>query len=237
MQPGQAMADPALPCSRTEELAPELALGLVTGPERAEALVHVSRCSSCQAAVEDLAEVADELLALAPPAEPPPGFESSVVADVHEARRATADARSTVGRRRLVLAAAAVLSVVLAVGAVVGRATAPERGATRELAMVSPDGREVGALWVHDGPPTWLLVSVPEWKRWEGNGASTGEHDGAASYRMRLDLVDGGRTEIVGVTLASGGMWSTTTPLDPEHIRAVSIVDDTGRVWCTALLA
>ena len=63
----------------TSDLAAELALGIADGEERAEALRHLSTCAECRHVVEELSQVADELLILAPIEEPPAGFESRVV--------------------------------------------------------------------------------------------------------------------------------------------------------------
>ena len=68
-------------CPEVRELAPELALGIVGGPERAEALQHASECGPCRALVGELAEAADALTLLAAEAEPPPGFEERVLAE------------------------------------------------------------------------------------------------------------------------------------------------------------
>ena len=45
-----------LPCEDVRELAPELALGLLTGEERAEALAHLEGCDGCRAEVASLAK-------------------------------------------------------------------------------------------------------------------------------------------------------------------------------------
>jgi hypothetical protein len=66
-------------CEEIRDLAPEIALGIADGEERAEALRHLSTCADCRRVVEQLSQVADELLVLAPAQEPPPGFESRVV--------------------------------------------------------------------------------------------------------------------------------------------------------------
>ena len=66
-------------CDEVRDLAPEIALGIADGEERAEALRHLSACAECRRAVERLTEVADELLVVAPVQEPPAGFESRVV--------------------------------------------------------------------------------------------------------------------------------------------------------------
>jgi anti-sigma factor RsiW len=61
------------------ELAPEIALGVLDGEQRAEALRHLATCADCRREVEQLSQVADELVMLAPVQEPPAGFESRVV--------------------------------------------------------------------------------------------------------------------------------------------------------------
>ncbi|HEV2368250.1 MAG TPA: zf-HC2 domain-containing protein, partial [Acidimicrobiales bacterium] len=62
-------------CAELRDIAPELALGVLPGQERAAALAHLQSCPACQAEVEHLTDVADELVALAPAVEPPLGFE------------------------------------------------------------------------------------------------------------------------------------------------------------------
>jgi hypothetical protein len=57
-----------------DELA-ELALGISTGRERAEALAHVAQCPACHAEMEQLSLAADSLLEVIPRVDPPLGFE------------------------------------------------------------------------------------------------------------------------------------------------------------------
>ncbi len=66
-------------CARLRELAPELALGVLTGEERAEARKHLATCPECREHVLELTSVGDGLLALVPGAEPPVGFEDRVL--------------------------------------------------------------------------------------------------------------------------------------------------------------
>jgi hypothetical protein len=66
-------------CDEFAEVAAELALGVLTGRERARALAHLDRCESCREQVRELSMAGDELLALLPPAEPSAGFESRVL--------------------------------------------------------------------------------------------------------------------------------------------------------------
>ena len=64
-------------CAEVRDLAPELAVNIVGGPERAEALDHMSECGPCRAFVAELAEAADALTLLAPEAEPPAGLRTA----------------------------------------------------------------------------------------------------------------------------------------------------------------
>ncbi len=66
-------------CGRFRELAPEIALGLVAGHERAAALAHLERCPACRLHTARLGAVHDRLRALIPAAEPPLGFEQRVL--------------------------------------------------------------------------------------------------------------------------------------------------------------
>jgi anti-sigma-K factor RskA len=66
-------------CDEFAGVAAELALGVLTGRERAAALAHLDGCESCREQVRELTMAQDELLALLPSQEPPAGFESRVL--------------------------------------------------------------------------------------------------------------------------------------------------------------
>ncbi len=75
----------------SNELA-ELALGVLTGRERAQVLAHVESCPRCADELEQLARVADIVVQAAPEMEPPLGFEVRLfeqmgVTDVRRRRR------------------------------------------------------------------------------------------------------------------------------------------------------
>ena len=93
-----------LTCAEVRELAPELALGILGGAERAEVVLHVNGCARCQAYVAELTEAADLLPQLVPEAEPPAGFEARTL------RRFGADDRQR--RRRWIASVAAVAAAV-----------------------------------------------------------------------------------------------------------------------------
>lgn len=66
-------------CEELAEVAAELALGVLTGRERAAALAHLDECDGCREDVRQLMATSDQLLSLLPPAEPPAGFETRVL--------------------------------------------------------------------------------------------------------------------------------------------------------------
>jgi hypothetical protein len=86
-----------LTCDELRAMAAEVALEILSGSERADALGHMEHCVGCRAFVESLAHTGDSLLLLAPEADPPMGFESRVAARVaqdaqpHEASPAVAE--------------------------------------------------------------------------------------------------------------------------------------------------
>ncbi|MCZ0990121.1 hypothetical protein O1M54_39270 [Streptomyces diastatochromogenes] len=65
-------------CERLRENGAELALGVLSGRQRAEAVEHLEQCADCREYVEHMTLVGDRLIGLLPPAEPPTGFETRV---------------------------------------------------------------------------------------------------------------------------------------------------------------
>ncbi len=66
-------------CAELRDVAAELALGVLTGRERAAAIAHLETCKACRAEVRELMATGERLLELLPPAEPPAGFETRVL--------------------------------------------------------------------------------------------------------------------------------------------------------------
>jgi hypothetical protein len=69
-------------CGELADVAAELALGALTGRERARALAHLESCPACGEAVRRLMTKAGELPSLLPACDPPPGFEAAVMARI-----------------------------------------------------------------------------------------------------------------------------------------------------------
>ena len=66
-------------CREFSDVAAELALGVLTGRERAQALAHLDHCPSCREKVRQLTATGEGLLGLLPTVEPPAGFEARVM--------------------------------------------------------------------------------------------------------------------------------------------------------------
>lgn len=67
-------------CAQLADVAAELALGVLTGRERAMAVAHLDTCDACREDVRQLMATGEQLLELLPPVEPPAGFETRVLA-------------------------------------------------------------------------------------------------------------------------------------------------------------
>ncbi len=204
-----------------------LAVGELTGRERASALEHLLACRTCRDEVDSLVAVSEELLLLAPEAEPAAGFESAVLGTLD----LPSSTRSATRRSRTVLGAVAAAVAILVAGVALG-ALATARHAAPALAeapMVTPTGLDVGSAWSTGSDPGWILVSVPGWAVWEDPATEPG------AYELRVELADGSRVDFGPVTFRDDtGSWATTTTLEPDEIRSIAVVDETGHVWCSA---
>jgi len=210
----------AFTCAQLREVAPELALGVLGGAERAEALEHLASCSRCQVHVAELTEAADVLPLLAEEREPPPGFEARVVASLTVERRR--------GRRRwyasiaAAVAAATIVSITL-VRVIDARSEAdPARAAPARLAqaeMVSEaDGSPAGWVYVAGGRNVALAVSY---------GVAPGTYDIQVRPR-RADPVVIGDVDVV----AYRGSWSGTSSVAIAPGDTVSLVSSEGTPVC-----
>jgi hypothetical protein len=95
----------AMTCQEFAGIAAELALGVLTGRERAEAVAHLDRCDACWETIRQLTMTGEELLGLLlPEAEPPAGFETRVLARIGITVPGSAPAHPPAGPAAKVLA-------------------------------------------------------------------------------------------------------------------------------------
>ena len=203
---------PKLLCEEVHQLAPEVALGVVSGEERALVLDHVGGCATCRKHLDDLARTADGLLVLAPSVEPPAGFETRVLSALQMARRPR---RSYVTR---LLAAAIAGALIAGVGAFVVTSNDRDiaqhyRAALAEAngkyfgvrALVDDRGNDVGHVFAYEGSPSWLVVVVD---RAEPRPFSFGGDEGSHSIRLSTQegqVLDVGSLEAGPAPLVWGG--------------------------------
>ena len=87
-------------CAEFGDVAAELALGVLTGRERARALAHLEQCDACRENVRLLTITGEELVGLLPAIEPPAGFETRVMDRLGLGAPAPAPARPLSPARR-----------------------------------------------------------------------------------------------------------------------------------------
>jgi hypothetical protein len=212
-------------CPEVRELAPELALGIVGGPQRADALQHASECGPCRVLVGELAEAADALPLLAAEAEPPQGFEDRVLAALNAPRRRT--------RRRIavgVAVAAAAAAIVSIVGVRIVEST-QETGTSKVAAskvrssdMVGANDIHVGNVSVTNGEPATIVLNV----NYGVSGGTYGIEFRADSAKKRLG----------DMHIRDGqGSWAAVVGLPNGGNGSIVLVDENGAVVCEGRVA
>lgn len=205
-------------CAELETLAAELAVGSVSGAERAAALDHLAGCVACRDLVDQLSRVADSLLLLAPVVEPPPHFESEVLSRMG----VPAGRRKWLSRGRRMVAVAAVAAVATLSGAgAVWLADRDGRPADIRTALVRDDqNRWTCRAVVYGENPTWLVVSLDR-----VDGLS-------ADFTVEAVRTDGSSPVPVGTfALRNGhGIPASTVQLRAEDLGSVRVLDARGRV-------
>jgi Putative zinc-finger len=215
-------------CEEIRDMAPEIALGIADGEERAEALRHLSACGECRRLVEQLSQVADELLVLAPTQEPPAGFESRVVKALgletppRRRRARWLTPRWLAPRLGPALAAAAVTAAAL-----IAVYSDDHRTAERyREALATADGRyfqaehltdaagaEAGVAFGYEGTPSWLFVTVEPPHR-----------DDVTSGEL---VTRAGRTiPLPSLQLDRRGSWGGAIPVSLYRVASLRLLGD-----------
>lgn len=215
-------------CDEFSGLAAELALGVLTGRERADALAHLEHCDACRETVRRLAVTGEGLLELLPAAEPPPGFESRVMARIGiapPARHPPVPGRAFPRRPRRLVAVAAVTLAVLAAGLGgwgLRAATAPASSPLSSAALVSAGHQAAGQVYYHAGGSRWLYMRVDL---------------GSASTVVTCQLRGAdGRFATLGTFRLDGGYgyWASPVPEASGQVTGVRVVSPDGTVLAAA---
>jgi hypothetical protein len=212
-------------CEEVRDLAPEIALGIADGEQRAEALRHLSGCADCRRAVKQLSDVADELLMLAPREEPPEGFETRVV----EALGLRPPPRRRSPRLRLrwlaVRLGPAVAAAAVTAGVLVSvyhddhltaeryrDALASANGQYFQAEPLRDDaGTRGGVAFGYQGTPSWLLVTVDSAHRRE-------------VARGELVTKDGRTIALSALELGRDGSWGGAIPVSLYTVGSVRLL-------------
>lgn len=221
------MSEPnEMSCGEFADVAAELALGVLTGRERAQAVEHLDQCDSCREHVRQLSLTGEEMLGLLPSREPPEGFESKVMGRLGVARK-----RPNWSRRMLAIAAVALAVVACGIGGwgLRGAMAPSSSGGTaaqaplREAALLTAAHQTAGKIYLYDGNPRWLYMAVD---------AKAG---GNATVICQLEA-RGGRIITVGSFRLDGGYgaWGSPDPVAAGNVTGARLTSMNGTVLATA---
>jgi hypothetical protein len=215
----------ALGCPDVREVAPDFAFGILDGEARADVLLHLDHCPTCQRFVSELSETADAVVLLAPEAEPPPGFERRALDRIVETSR----------RRRWrttkLVAATAAAAVILSVVTVrivdqnrEPAANLAPSGTAETVAMVGADGQKVGKVDIVSDGTTMALDLDVAYALPEGD--------------YNIVLTRSGVEERLGVLHVTGGAgsWSGPARVSPSATQLELVEITTGVTRCSATL-
>jgi Putative zinc-finger len=217
------------------DLLAELALGILTGRERAATLAHVDTCPRCAEELEQLARAADAVVQVAPEMEPPLGFEVRLLDRMGVA---SPTSRRTVPMRWALAAAAAV--VVLGLGLGFGltsgstshsnptQAVHPTGGPSGAHLVATADlrlaGHAVGKVFTYGGSSPWMFMTLA---------------DSTARGRVICEVItkDGVVHKVGSFKAEKGyGAWGAPLPVAPQDVRTAEVVSSDGAVVATASL-
>ena len=216
-------------CEQHQAELSELALGVLTGRDRARILAHVESCPRCAEELEQLSRAADAVVQAAPEAEPPMGFEVRLfermgVADVRHTRRFRPPrwVAGALAAAAAVVALAVGLSLSLSSPAPPSQSTAPPQGIS--TANLVEHGTVVGRVAVHGGANPWMSMMLID-----------------SSARGTVDCIvvtsDGARHQVGTFDADKGyGAWVAPLSVSPQDIRSAEVVTPSGTVIATAAL-
>jgi anti-sigma factor RsiW len=244
---------PNLSCEAVHSLIPELALGLLDGRESAQVLAHLEHCPACQHELLLMGDVADRLVELTPPAEPPAGFESRVMtaletlrpsfsspppahlrpAGRERPRRSVGSGRAKDGRWPRRVATGLVAAVVTASVGVGGWALGHHEARPAPAASSAGNQAVVAELVGHKQHVGEVIVT--------GNGryqvmwTVSSSPLGNGWVTCEFGEQDGTWLRMASFQLANGrGYWSTPMPNPASPITLARVVDESGHTVGTA---
>jgi hypothetical protein len=243
-------------CAHFSDDLAELALGTLTGRERAELLSHLEECPRCTEELERFSAAADSLLLAVPEVEPPVGFEVRVLdrlaaerldppvprlgatLQLGARRRSAAIARAPRARsgRRLVASAAAAAVLLAALGFGIGRATDGTGGGANapQGAALNDHVHEATLLSAgHSRGVVYVYEGDPGWLF-----MTVDRMDSAGPVTCEVTTARG-RTVMLGMFwLQSGqGAWASQLPDNLGPLRSARVSASDGTLLASASLA
>lgn len=217
-------------CEEFADSAAELALGVLTGRERARAITHLDQCDTCREHVRQLSLTGEEMLGLLPSREPPAGFETRVMGRLGHPAIARRPKRA---RRMLATAAVALAAVACGLGGwgLRGAISAPSAGnprtaqaSVRSAALLTASHQTDGHIFLYSGSPQWLYMAV--------------DMDADISNGMvicQLEASDGHIITVGSFHLDGGyGSWGSPDPLAAGDVTGARLTSLNGTVLATA---
>lgn len=218
-------------CARYSGELAELALGIATGRERAEALGHVALCPKCQADMEQLSAAADSMLEVIPGVEPPLGFEVRLAERLGDGRAHQPVVKWWKLRRPSLVFAGLLAVIALGAGlgagwlvrggppAVGGSAFGTEQGGRVTTRALVSAGHAIGYVTVYSNPgpgssgvTSWLYMSL-----------DAGSWSGSATCEVRL--ANGSKVQLGTFWLENGyGAWGVALASGTGKISSAYVV-------------
>jgi hypothetical protein len=224
-------------CEEYDDELAELALGVLTGRERAQTLSHVESCARCAEDLEILSRTADTVLQAAPDMEPPLGFEVRLfermgVTDAAPRRRRGRGLRPSRWVPAVVGVAAAALALGIGLSVTSSspnqnHAAAPTPTSSHQVvtaALVS-DGKTVGHVMTFDGDKPWMSMMLD---------------DSSARGTVRCVVVtEDGKVHTVGTfeSHEGYGAWMAPLHVNPATVRTAEVESPSRTVIATATLS
>jgi anti-sigma-K factor RskA len=242
-------------CREFSDVAAELALGVLTGRERAAAIAHLDQCDACRENVRQLTMTGEGLLELLPSREPPAGFESRVMERIglaapapapepraswlgrllHPGRRPGAQAAPAprqprtsrqAGWIRRPLAAAAVVVAVIA-GGLAGWGLSAGTATPASTSLASATLQSVSHQTVGK---VFLYQGSPRWLYMSVDMSS-----GNGTVLCQVVSQDGQVTTVGSFQLADGhGYWGSPATGASGRLTGARLVTTNGTVLATA---
>jgi hypothetical protein len=218
-------------CVQYEDDLAELALGVSTGRERARALLHLESCPRCAEELEQLSRAADAVVAVAPEAEPPLGFETRLFERMGiEAARSTRRRRPRFWIPATVAAGVTALAVSLGIGlsssptAIPSAHGAHHQPTAVQTAALVENGENVGHVDIFGGAKPWMRMTLDDSTARGVVHCVVTTHDGKV-----LD---------VGSFVSNDGYgaWAAPLHVKPATVRSAQVMSPSGTVIATATL-